>query len=67
MYLFEMYFLLHFFIYFAMHFLDLFLKQQELVEFAGKPYASLYHIPWVWPPPSKSHHQDHYIFSRESL
>ena len=24
-------------------------------------------IPWVVPPPSKSHHQDHYIFSRESL
>ena len=22
---------------------------------------------WVVPPPSKSHHQDYYIFSRESL
>ena len=24
-------------------------------------------IHWVVPPPSKSHHQDYYIFSRESL
>ena len=24
-------------------------------------------ITWVVPPPSKSHHQDYYIFSRESL
>ena len=24
-------------------------------------------IPWNYPPPSNSHHQDYYIFSRESL
>ena len=24
-------------------------------------------ITWVVPPPSKSHHQDYYMFSRESL
>ena len=24
-------------------------------------------ITWIWPPHSKSHHQDYYMFSRESL
>ena len=28
---------------------------------------STYLIPWVYPPPSNSHHQEYYIFSRESL
>ena len=28
---------------------------------------ALYTIYWVVPPPSKSHHQDYYMFNRESL
>ena len=26
-----------------------------------------WHISWIYPPPSNNHHQDYYIFSRESL
>ncbi len=39
--------------------------------FKGTFESMIFHFPrrdmWVVPPPSKSHHQDHYIFSRESL
>ncbi len=31
------------------------------------PIGSVYGIFWVVPPPSKSYHQDYYIFNRESL
>ena len=29
-------------------------------------HGELIVIPWMWPPPSNSHHQDYYMFSRGS-
>ena len=31
----------------------------------GIAWEPIKHIPWVVPPPSNSHHQDYYIFSRD--
>ena len=35
--------------------------------FGEQNVFKLFFSTWVVPPPSKSHHQDYYIFSRESL
>ena len=40
-------------------------KGQQTQKFV--PSGKLIIIAWAVPPPSKSHHQDYYIFSRESL
>ena len=42
-------------------------ENMGVAKLTGSKHWISLEIPWIYPPRSNSHHQDYYIFSRESL